>query len=187
MLIVIVIIGILAAALIPRLQGAQQRTRDSVRKKDLQDIAYSLEIYREDYWVYPQPKNSEVNCDYSSNCYVFSNNAWWRIDWLEWYMKDVPRDPLNKINNKIGPVGDRWPWRDNNYVYAYWNVYPANSCFWSDYYTLWGQVENRKDPDRNEVRNYSVMNPRTCELMNWNNWGRSKYGFGIVLKPNQLY
>ncbi|MEI7477839.1 MAG: prepilin-type N-terminal cleavage/methylation domain-containing protein [bacterium] len=38
MLIVVVIIGILAAALIPRLQSVQARARDTKRKADLHQI-----------------------------------------------------------------------------------------------------------------------------------------------------
>ena len=49
MLIVIVIIGILAAALIPRLQSVQGRARDTKRKVDLKSIANVNEIYRLDH------------------------------------------------------------------------------------------------------------------------------------------
>ncbi|MBB1557671.1 MAG: type II secretion system protein [candidate division SR1 bacterium] len=46
MLIVVVIIGILAAAILPRLQGAQAATRDAAREKGLVDIANGLEMYQ---------------------------------------------------------------------------------------------------------------------------------------------
>ncbi|MEI7477589.1 MAG: prepilin-type N-terminal cleavage/methylation domain-containing protein [bacterium] len=48
MLIVVVIIGILAAALIPRLQSVQARARDTKRKADLHQIGTALAIYKED-------------------------------------------------------------------------------------------------------------------------------------------
>jgi len=48
MLIVVVIIGILAAALIPRLQSVQARARDTKRKADLHQIATALEVYKQD-------------------------------------------------------------------------------------------------------------------------------------------
>ncbi len=48
MLIVVVIIGILAAALIPRLQSVQGRARDTKRKADLQQIGSALAIYKSD-------------------------------------------------------------------------------------------------------------------------------------------
>ena len=53
MLIVIVIIGILAAALIPRLTGIQGRARDTARKADLQQIGTSLATYKLDSNTYP--------------------------------------------------------------------------------------------------------------------------------------
>ena len=53
MLIVIVIIGILAAALIPRLREVQGRARDTKRKVDLRTIANTLEIYMLDNASYP--------------------------------------------------------------------------------------------------------------------------------------
>ncbi|MEI7478298.1 MAG: type II secretion system protein [bacterium] len=49
MLIVVVIIGILAAALIPRLQSVQARARDTKRKADLHQIGTALAIYKEDH------------------------------------------------------------------------------------------------------------------------------------------
>ena len=48
MLIVVVIIGILAAALIPRLQTVQARARDTKRKADVTQIGSSLAVYGSD-------------------------------------------------------------------------------------------------------------------------------------------
>ena len=45
MLIVIVIIGILAAALIPRLLGAQAKARDTARVAQVKDISTAIEMY----------------------------------------------------------------------------------------------------------------------------------------------
>ena len=53
MLIVIVIIGILAAALVPRLQSVQARARDTKRKVDLRSIYNANEIYFVDNGAYP--------------------------------------------------------------------------------------------------------------------------------------
>lgn len=52
MLIVIVIIGILAAALIPRLTGVQSRARDVARKADLSQISTALATYQLDNGSY---------------------------------------------------------------------------------------------------------------------------------------
>ena len=53
MLIVIVIIGILIAALLPRMQGAQARARDVARQSDLSQVATALVAYQGDNWAYP--------------------------------------------------------------------------------------------------------------------------------------
>ena len=45
MLIVVVIIGILAAAILPRLQGAQSSARDTARKSDLSQLGTALVAY----------------------------------------------------------------------------------------------------------------------------------------------
>jgi general secretion pathway protein G len=53
MLIVIVIIGILAAALIPRLSSARGRANDTARKADLQQVANGLVAYQIDHGSFP--------------------------------------------------------------------------------------------------------------------------------------
>jgi general secretion pathway protein G len=53
MLIVIVIIGILAAALIPRLSSARGRANDVARKADLAQLANALLSYQIDRGQFP--------------------------------------------------------------------------------------------------------------------------------------
>ena len=53
MLIVIVIIGILLSALIPRLSQARERANDTARKAHIQNIAAALIAYQIDKWRYP--------------------------------------------------------------------------------------------------------------------------------------
>ncbi len=52
MLIVIVIIGILAGAIFPKIVGVIDRARDTAIKTDLKNIATALELYKMDYWTY---------------------------------------------------------------------------------------------------------------------------------------
>ncbi|MEI7477518.1 MAG: prepilin-type N-terminal cleavage/methylation domain-containing protein [bacterium] len=59
MLIVVVIIGILAAALIPRLQSVQARARDTKRKADLHQIGTAFAIYKEDNGGYAGIKDND--------------------------------------------------------------------------------------------------------------------------------
>jgi len=54
MLIVIVIIGILVAALVPRFSGAQSKARDIARKSNLAQISTALAVYANDNGIYPQ-------------------------------------------------------------------------------------------------------------------------------------
>ena len=61
MLIVIVIIGILAAALIPRLASARGRANDTARKADLQQIATALVAYQIDHGSFPSARGS-IDC-----------------------------------------------------------------------------------------------------------------------------
>ncbi|MBP6910210.1 prepilin-type N-terminal cleavage/methylation domain-containing protein [Patescibacteria group bacterium] len=58
MLIVIVIIGILAAALVPRLISVQGRARDTKRKADISQIGSALAIYKTDNSTFPATSGS---------------------------------------------------------------------------------------------------------------------------------
>ena len=60
MLIVNVIIGILAAALIPRLQGMQGRARDTARKADLSQIGTAFTVFFADTGEFPVDPTSTV-------------------------------------------------------------------------------------------------------------------------------
>ena len=66
LLIVITIIGILAAALVPKIVGAPQKARDAKRKADLQQIMTALESYKDDKGSYP-------TADSSSQCLTESD------------------------------------------------------------------------------------------------------------------
>ena len=54
MLIVIVIIGILIASLMPRMQSAQGRARDVARKNDLSQIQTAIITAQQDKWEWPE-------------------------------------------------------------------------------------------------------------------------------------
>lgn len=53
MLIVIVIIGILAVALVPRIMSAQYRANDTVRDVKVGQVSTAIDLYKEDKWSYP--------------------------------------------------------------------------------------------------------------------------------------
>ena len=99
MLIVVVIIGILAAAILPRLTGAQAATRDVARQKGLNDIASALEMYTTSVGSYPETPG-EGSADGLKAKLVEDKG----------YLKDVPADPQTesqaiKIDGKNGTKG----------------------------------------------------------------------------------
>ena len=85
MLIVVVIIGILAAAILPRLTGAQAATRDVARQKGLNDIASALEMYTTSVGSYPDT-SAKGSADGLSGALVADKG----------YLKDIPADPQTK-------------------------------------------------------------------------------------------
>ena len=72
MLIVIVIIGILAAALVPRLVSVQGRARDTKRKADLSQIGTALAIYKTDNSLFPVVSGSASKLNATLSGYVSS-------------------------------------------------------------------------------------------------------------------
>ena len=54
MLIVVIIIGILAAAIVPRLTGVMARSRDTKRIADLRTIWTAIQMYKDIHWEFPK-------------------------------------------------------------------------------------------------------------------------------------
>ena len=92
MLIVIVIIGILIAALMPRMQAAQWRARDVSRKTALSQVQSAIVTSQWDKWKWPW--QSEDN-DCATDC----AQVWMWLSAISWdlttaWMSSVPIDPL---------------------------------------------------------------------------------------------
>ncbi len=68
MLIVIVVIGILAGAILPKIMGVMSRARDTKRVSDLRNVAMAIESYKMDTGEYP--RLSEI---YNGNQRYYSN------------------------------------------------------------------------------------------------------------------
>lgn len=81
MLIVIVIIGILAAAVIPRLTQMQARARNTARKASMSQIITAIYAYAVNNGMYPW-------------------TLWTLVSWG--YMTTVPADPQVSTNNPCG-------------------------------------------------------------------------------------
>ena len=166
MLIVIVIIGILAAAIIPRLQSLQGRARDTKRKADLLQIYNSNEIYRLDNNDYVRAWTCAYNalwCHMRS--FWVTGGAIWIIG-LTWYIYPLPVDPINnaEIHYSYGNVLDT-PW----------------SAIGMESYELWTTLENLSDPARCSERLYrNVLNGVACNslLTGWAQW--------YILSPHNL-
>jgi len=94
MLIVIVIIGILAAALIPRLTGAQGQARDTARVSDLSQMGTALTVYGVD----------------NNNSYPISGSSEAVLSGLvtDGYLKALPKDPLNGVGKACAITATTW-------------------------------------------------------------------------------
>ena len=96
MLIVIVIVGILAAGLVPRLQAGQGRARDSKRKLDLRALYNANEIYLIDYGQYVHDRKP-INPAASRDSY---DAVPWMPE-LSGMMGSIPVDALNIKNGYL--------------------------------------------------------------------------------------
>lgn len=83
MLIVIVIIGILAAALIPRLSSARGRANDVARKADLAQVAAAIVAYQIDHGKLP-------DCPWSVDYCALSSIS---TGLIQAWMSSIPTDP----------------------------------------------------------------------------------------------
>ena len=99
MLIVIVIIGILIAALMPRMQSAQWRARDVARKNDLSQIQTAIVTSYQDKWKWPG-KQDDIEGNPTEWMSVRKINDLLITAW----MSAVPGDPLK--SNTVSWLGD---------------------------------------------------------------------------------
>lgn len=114
MLIVVVIIGILAWAILPRLSWVIARSRDTQRIADLRNIGTAVTMYAERRWVYP-----ELDCDIDSPFCTLRWSASRLWSKLSQYLSSVPKDPQNQMieihfqyqDHKINPNGRVPRWR----------------------------------------------------------------------------
>ena len=110
MLIVIVIIGILIASLMPRMQSAQWRARDVARKNDLAQIQTAIITSQQDRGMWPGMNSGATSWTWVS---VIKN------DLTTAGMTQVPWDP-NQANE----------------VYWLWSVWSTNAAVWEYIYLV---------------------------------------------------
>jgi len=116
LLIVIVVIGILAAITIVAYNGVQKRASDSRRKSDIELIAKALEMYYIDVGRYPAGSGSTtINASWSTTADASWQNL---INALKPYVATLPSDPISTPS--VAVTGS------SGYNYAY---YANNSTF----------------------------------------------------------
>ena len=111
-LIVIVIIGILIWALVPRMQSAQWRARDVARKNDLSQLQAAIVTSYQDKWDRPWLDAGAANWIDVSVIETQILAAW---------MNGVPQDPLKDVTVKW-LWGEWWEWQYRYMVIdSYWS------------------------------------------------------------------
>ncbi len=105
LMIVIAIIGILAAALFPSMTGYLKRSRDTARQAGLKDISTSIGAYFADKEMYPNPATGCVTSGSLDTNYM---------------PKGVPQDPTASRQNGCGANGfyGYGTWGSTNSVYT---------------------------------------------------------------------
>lgn len=115
MLIVVVIIGILASALFPKITGYMERTRDLKRQTDLRNIAVALEMYRDHYGEFPLRKGDH-RMNYDDLFWGASSILGISPEYLTQIPKDPKKSTMIKIHNSPYE-GGLWTevWRGKNW------------------------------------------------------------------------
>ncbi len=136
LLVVVVIIGVLAAALIPRLQDAAKRTRDAIRIKDMKVAADALGIYYLEEKKYPLIGLNQNESENQSICVLWS---WKYYAWNSWkYCEIFWNDFLWFLVPKYLSAPIKEPSNDRVYSYvvsdiidwAAFNVFTNRGNFW---------------------------------------------------------
>ena len=136
MLIVIVIIGILIASLMPRMQSAQWRARDVARKNDLSQIQTAIITSQQDKWKWPQLEtaNSGMAIGSDSSTYTYhTDSAKLAQDLQDAWMTQVPTDPngSNQVSGLWATAIEAWKYgymvTKRNSVANWWFVLMAKT------------------------------------------------------------
>ena len=199
MLIVIVIIGILIASLMPRMQSAQWRARDVARKNDLAQIQTAIITSQQDKWFWPG-----LNDGGTTGMSISGIKA----DLLRAWMSSVPSDPnqSNKNSGVWGSIDDgqygyrimKRNWVDNgwfvliaktevewwsNWVVCQSGSTNANSATWWDL----SKYSDLKDVTTCTSFYYDESNTNTCTVASGNEKWKCVYNDTSELRYILLY
>lgn len=137
MLIVIVIIGILIAALMPRMQSAQWRARDVSRKNALAQIQTAIVTSQQDKWNWPLVDSASVK-------WISVSSTGMEELLITAWMSSVPKDPL--LSNVVSWLDDgsaTWEYlymvTTRNWTSRWWFVLMAKTEveWWSNWVVCW--------------------------------------------------
>lgn len=129
LLVVMSIIGVLAALAVGSFRTAQMRGRDAQRKSDLKQVAHSLELFYADYGRYPDASSGRISaCSYNPSLGTGTTCTWGESEFTDGktvYFKVLPMDPDE----------------DRDYTYQ---IVAGSS---NQKYKLFAQLENTEDKD----------------------------------------
>lgn len=132
MLIVVVIIGILSAALLPRLQGAQSSARDAARRSDLNQLGSAILSYYNNRWAYPWSWTDYTKALPAS---AIQEELMSVVE-----LSSLPTDP-NK-NNQIAFTEDwLWSWSDTIGSWQYGYLVVTKNTIPQGWYVLIARTE----------------------------------------------
>ena len=157
MLIVVIIIGILSAAILPRLTGYMARTRDLQRHMDLRNIATAIELYQSNKGKLPEiyDKNNKVTSAFG-----------WRATsllWIKEYIKSIPKDPSNLFVWEIMHPNHRGD-RLSNGDYLYLSTRDVGSLLEANGALLFAKVETPEYANYIKVHSNKVVGPDITSL-----------------------
>ena len=163
MLIVIVIIGILIASLMPRMQAAQWRARDVARKNDLAQIQTAIISSQSDRRVWPElDSGARTGMPISGHIEQTLIDAW---------MSSVPSDPNG--SNSFDWLWDAWTiggWKygymvsQRNGVADWWFVLMAKTE--TEWWTNWVVCSGASDETKWKIKTgFDLKDIQTCQTL----------------------
>lgn len=166
MLIVIVIIGILIAALMPRMQAAQWRARDVSRKTALSQIQSAIVTSQWDKWRWPGTKGCEDGAGEGEVCAT----NWIDVkdiakELMAAWMNSVPTDPIQgtKFSWIWTSEGSEWEFRyvvtRRNWTEKWWFALMAKTEveWWSNWLYCWDWDNQWKITENTDIADASQV------------------------------
>jgi type II secretion system protein G len=128
MLIVIVIIGVLAAALIPRISSSKNKATNIAIEKNVRDINMALTIYQQDKGSYPTSSTCSTSTSTFSDCSLASVSSL-----LTTYISSIPTTDISRAARSFGsgynvPAGKHYGYigLGDRYIFIYYMIDTRN-------------------------------------------------------------